>query len=64
LLYTDGLIERRSASLQQGLDNLSRTTARLPHSPEGLLAALEDDLATQGLDDDVAMLAVRRAQRL
>ena len=29
-----------------------------------VLAALEDDLATQGLDDDVAMLAVRRAKRL
>ncbi|WP_432573492.1 GAF domain-containing SpoIIE family protein phosphatase [Kineococcus sp. SYSU DK005] len=61
LLYTDGLIERRGAHLQDGLDWLAATAATLTREGadleqlcDGLLAAVAGHL-----DDDVALLALR-----
>jgi serine phosphatase RsbU (regulator of sigma subunit) len=59
LLYTDGLIERRGANLDDGLAWLSREAAALHHLPldefcDRLLGVLPD-----ALDDDVALLALR-----
>jgi anti-anti-sigma factor len=61
LLYTDGLVERRGATLDAGLDRLAgaaaaRRYAPLPHLVDGLLDELVDD---RGAGDDIAVVAVR-----
>jgi anti-sigma regulatory factor (Ser/Thr protein kinase) len=59
LLFTDGLVERRSHSLREGLERL-RVEAE---SADGDLEAMSDHLLTALLEtevgDDVALLAVR-----
>ena len=59
LLFTDGLVERRGAPLQAGLDWLAEAVADLAHLPleqlcDALLAQVGDRV-----EDDVALLAVR-----
>jgi serine phosphatase RsbU (regulator of sigma subunit) len=61
LLYTDGLIERRTEDIGIGMDRLAETAHPLAREPLALLlteilAALRDDDAS----DDIAMLALRR----
>ena len=61
LLYTDGLVERRGDTLDDGLDRLAAAvTARrsdpLPALVDGVLGDLVDGT---GGDDDVAVVAVR-----
>ena len=60
LLYTDGLVERRGQSLDEGLDRLRAALTELRHLP---LAELCDQLLSRLLpsarEDDVAMVAVR-----
>ena len=59
LLYTDGLVERRTVPLDDGTAWLVRELAAIGRAP---LDRLCDDLVTQmgrDLDDDVAFLAVR-----
>jgi PAS domain S-box-containing protein len=59
LLYTDGLVERRGASIRDGLDRLKEVASR----STGDLEALCDDVlaAMVGgeVSDDIAVLAVR-----
>jgi sigma-B regulation protein RsbU (phosphoserine phosphatase) len=59
MLYTDGLIERRDASLTDGLDRLAKAAAGAAHDPEQacdqVVAAM---LGDEGPADDVAILAV------
>lgn len=61
LLYTDGLIEVRRQSLDEGIGNLLATVK--VHDPaagaEALCAAVVDTIAGVELIDDVALLAVR-----
>ncbi|WP_251093360.1 SpoIIE family protein phosphatase [Streptomyces sp. Caat 7-52] len=60
ILYTDGLIESRARSLDEGMDRLSRHAAVLAHNP---LEVFTDELLARARppdnDDDVALLAVR-----
>jgi phosphoserine phosphatase RsbU/P len=59
LLYTDGLVERRTVPLDEGTAWLVRELSAIGRAP---LDRLCDDLVTQmgsELDDDVAFLAVR-----
>jgi serine phosphatase RsbU (regulator of sigma subunit) len=60
LLYTDGLIERRDADLDSGLDRLQAHLAELADLP---LQQLCDELIHRLVDgkpeDDVALVAVR-----
>ncbi|WP_229895834.1 SpoIIE family protein phosphatase [Streptomyces cinerochromogenes] len=60
ILYTDGLIESRARTLDEGMDRLSRHAAVLAHHP---LEAFTDELLARARpsdnDDDVALLAVR-----
>jgi serine phosphatase RsbU (regulator of sigma subunit) len=63
LIVTDGLLERRNDDLDAGLHRLAAaTTARraapLTELVDGLLADLID---ADGFDDDIAIVAVRRA---
>jgi serine phosphatase RsbU (regulator of sigma subunit)/integral membrane sensor domain MASE1 len=61
LLYTDGLVERRGESIQDGLDRLSRTAVSngvgdLDGLCDHLVATLVDD---DSVADDVALVAMR-----
>lgn len=60
LLYTDGLVESRDHSLDEGLSRLSRHAAALAHRP---LKPFTDQLLDRARpprnDDDVALLALR-----
>ncbi|MFJ4333862.1 MULTISPECIES: SpoIIE family protein phosphatase [unclassified Streptomyces] len=62
VLYTDGLIEEPGASLDDGLDRLSRQAAALSHHP---LNAFTDELLARARpaanEDDIAILALRTA---
>jgi serine phosphatase RsbU (regulator of sigma subunit) len=59
LLYTDGLVERRAASLESGLERLRAATIAAP--AESVVMALFATLVgNEVLSDDIAMLAVRR----
>jgi len=60
VLYTDGLVERRDASLDEGLERVRHTAGSVSASPDTLI-----DHVLRGVfdgverDDDVAMLVVR-----
>ena len=59
LLYTDGLVERRDASLDEGLEWLCGTVGQLADLPleqlcDALLSHLDEEV-----EDDVALLAIR-----
>jgi anti-sigma regulatory factor (Ser/Thr protein kinase) len=60
LLYSDGLIERRAQSLDEGMDRLECAVREYWNLPLDLLCnALVDDLLDAPRGDDVAILAVR-----
>ena len=60
LLYTDGLVERRDADLDAGLDRLRATLSELHRLPlDQLCDAVLERLVDGRLDDDVALVAVR-----
>ena len=65
ILYTDGLIERRGESLDEGLSRLTQEASRIVHGPlpsrpwpDEIADALVEDRA--GLPDDVCVITVRR----
>ena len=59
LLYTDGLVERRTASIDEGTGRLVELLQRIGREP--LERVCDDLLREMGdqEDDDVALLAVR-----
>lgn len=60
LLYTDGLIERRDATLDAGLQLLLKQLTDLATAPPDVLCdALLARLVPHGAEDDVALVAVR-----
>ncbi|MGY1672497.1 SpoIIE family protein phosphatase [Geodermatophilus sp. SYSU D00710] len=60
LLYTDGLVEGRDLLLDEGIDRLSTALAQLADLPlERLCDALVTRLQPEGLQDDVALVAIR-----
>ena len=60
LLYTDGLVERRGQSLDEGLELLRTTLAELVHLPlDELCDQLLARLLPSSNDDDAALVAVR-----
>ncbi|MEV0898339.1 SpoIIE family protein phosphatase [Actinoplanes sp. NPDC049802] len=59
LLYTDGLIERRSRPIDRGFKILAREFSRLRDAPlKGLTAGLADILVGRDHADDVCMLCL------
>lgn len=58
LVYTDGLIERRDETLEQGFDRL-RAAASGEEDPNRLVDLLLDALTGEHREDDVALLAIR-----
>ncbi|MGH2755676.1 MAG: SpoIIE family protein phosphatase [Actinomycetota bacterium] len=60
LLYTDGLIEERQRSIDEGLDELKDAMARGPKDLEGLCDfVLKEILSDRESVDDTALVAVR-----
>jgi anti-sigma regulatory factor (Ser/Thr protein kinase)/putative methionine-R-sulfoxide reductase with GAF domain len=57
ILCTDGLIERRGVSLDDGLRRLSEAS-RVEMNPEQRCVAIIDELVDDELDDDVALLVI------
>jgi len=64
LLYTDGLVERRDESLEDGLERLraaSRATGESSDTTELCEAVIRACLADSAREDDVCILAVHRS---
>jgi PAS domain S-box-containing protein len=62
LLYTDGLVERRSERIEDGLARLARAAAQRAALPvEQMCDELLDALLPDGQADDVALVALRLA---
>ena len=60
LLYTDGLIERRGESIDQGVETLTAAVDRLAGLPLPVMCdRLLAELLPDENDDDVALVAVR-----
>ena len=62
LLYTDGLVERRGQSLDQGLRRLRDTLVEVAEqgvSPDRLCELVLRRMLPERPDDDVALVAVR-----
>jgi serine phosphatase RsbU (regulator of sigma subunit)/PAS domain-containing protein len=60
LLYTDGLVEGRDLSLDDGIARLRTVLAELVGRPlGGLCDEVVERLRPQGLEDDIALVAVR-----
>jgi anti-sigma regulatory factor (Ser/Thr protein kinase) len=59
VLYTDGLVERRGRSIDDGLADLARIAARAPRDPDGFVDVLVEELIGAGpRQDDVAILSI------
>ncbi|HEX6476278.1 MAG TPA: anti-sigma factor antagonist [Acidimicrobiales bacterium] len=59
VLYTDGLVERRGATIDDGLGNLLRAATGSDGDIEALCDRLVQDLDAEDSSDDVALLALR-----
>ena len=60
LLYSDGLIERRGASIDDGLAALLAAVASAPKDPDRLLDhVLETVIGSRDREDDIALLVAR-----
>ncbi len=60
--FTDGLIERRSESIDAGLERLSGAVTTTAPTLDDLVSELTSTMASDGLDDDIAVLAFRWTQ--
>ena len=61
LVFTDGLVERRGRSIDDGLERLLQAAGRGPDDLDGLCSQILRELVgDQPVGDDAALLAVRR----
>ncbi|WP_375482985.1 PP2C family protein-serine/threonine phosphatase [uncultured Jatrophihabitans sp.] len=63
LAYTDGLVERRDETLDDGLARLRSVAARTGGTVEGMVSTLLAEMTPAGSDDDTAVLALRMEHR-
>lgn len=63
LVFTDGLVERRNRSFDEGISELSRMVIDLRTEPVEQIAStlMRNACPPKGYEDDVALLVVRRA---
>jgi serine phosphatase RsbU (regulator of sigma subunit)/anti-sigma regulatory factor (Ser/Thr protein kinase) len=59
LLYTDGLVESRTMTLNEGMDRLCEAVETGPESLDGMLDYVGEQLAVDTRQDDVALVAIR-----
>jgi serine phosphatase RsbU (regulator of sigma subunit)/anti-sigma regulatory factor (Ser/Thr protein kinase) len=64
LMFSDGVVERRHRSLNEGLDALVAVTAAAGGGDPRILCSLATSAVEGATDDDVAVLAVERAVAL
>jgi serine phosphatase RsbU (regulator of sigma subunit) len=57
VLYSDGLVERRGESIDDGLDRLAQTLGRANTAPASWIWT---EMASGTIDDDVTVVALRR----
>jgi serine phosphatase RsbU (regulator of sigma subunit) len=60
--FTDGLIERRTESIDAGLERLARAATTPAPTLDDLVSNLTSTVANEGLEDDIAVLAFRWSQ--
>ena len=58
LLYTDGLVERRGADLDEGMNGLLLATEQLAHLPPGALCDALLSQVADSVEDDICLLAL------
>jgi serine phosphatase RsbU (regulator of sigma subunit) len=63
VLYTDGLVENRAEVFDVGLDRLSAAVAKLDGDLEEFATHLLEEIGPTTVDDDIAMVVVRRTAR-
>jgi serine phosphatase RsbU (regulator of sigma subunit)/DNA-binding NarL/FixJ family response regulator len=63
VLYTDGLVENRAEVFDLGLDRLSAAVAKLDGDLEQFATRLLEEIRPTTVDDDIAMVVVRRTAR-
>jgi len=63
LSFTDGLVERRDMSIEQGLERLQKAVSGVPHDLEALLDHLLAEFSAGEHGDDVAIVAVSSLER-
>jgi serine phosphatase RsbU (regulator of sigma subunit) len=65
LLFTDGLVEERGEVIDVSIDHLAARARRLGAAPSALVEGLLDhrlsDRSERTVDDDIAVVAIRRA---
>ncbi|KXK62911.1 stage II sporulation protein E [Micromonospora rosaria] len=61
VLYTDGLIERRDVTIDEGLAALAAAATGVDSDLDAFCQRLLDELAPPEIHDDVAVVAVRRS---
>jgi anti-sigma regulatory factor (Ser/Thr protein kinase) len=59
LLYTDGLVESRTLTLNEGMDRLCEAVESAPESLDELLDHVGEQLSVDTRQDDVALVAIR-----
>src|SRR5262249_2541545 len=59
LLYTDGLVESRTLSLNEGMDKLCEAVETGPEALDELLDHVGTQLVVETRQDDVALVAIR-----
>lgn len=60
VFYTDGLIERRDVNIDEGLGALAASAVRVDADLDRFCQRLLDELAPDEIQDDVAVVALRR----
>jgi serine phosphatase RsbU (regulator of sigma subunit) len=60
VLYTDGLVERRDAEIDKGLAALTAAVATVEADLDEFCGRLLERLVGPQMDDDIAVVAVRR----
>jgi CheY-like chemotaxis protein len=60
VLYTDGLLENRAEVFDLGIDRLIASVARLHGDLEAFASRLLEEIGPTNVDDDIAMVVVRR----
>ena len=58
LLYTDGVVERRDETLDDGIERLVASAATAGPSPQALIDAVTLDLLAGAPDDDACLLCL------
>jgi anti-sigma regulatory factor (Ser/Thr protein kinase) len=63
VLYTDGLIERREATLDEGLEHLERVVASAPEAPDRVCDHILAEILPEDPADDTALLVLQSTAR-